>query len=118
MSSHILKLAHGRMGAAAFASVLLFILACVAHWFQRDSLLATSLYKAHLMVLGGWGGYWIDRALFPYARPDSYLLNIAASDEPPSYHVLDGDDGWVFAMAGVRRALIVLGCLLCVGLGA
>ena len=32
------------------------------------------LYKAALISLAAVLGYWLDRALFPYARPDSYLV--------------------------------------------
>ena len=31
------------------------------------------LYKAALIALAAVIGYWLDRALFPYARPDGYL---------------------------------------------
>lgn len=31
------------------------------------------LYKAGLVTLGGVLGYWIDRALFPYARPNRVM---------------------------------------------
>lgn len=85
------------MLSAALVSIVLIAAAFFvqAHW--PGSLVAVSLYKAHLMALGGWGGYWIDRVLFPYARPDK---------------VND------MATAMLRRAIVVAACLVCVGLGA
>jgi hypothetical protein len=60
------------------------------------------LYKVALVTLGAMLGYWIDRALFPYARPHS---------------VCTGTDYWPRAMAMIRRALIVLACVLGLTLG-
>lgn len=69
------------------------------------------LYKASLVSLAAVLGYWLDRALFPYARPDSYLRQDwrLGTDEPehdadfpvvPTYHR-------VFVAAQIRRALVV-----------
>ncbi|MCB2256639.1 putative holin [Pseudomonas chlororaphis] len=73
--------------------VLLICLALVA-----PTKLPVVLYKAGLVTLGGVLGYWIDRALFPYARPNQ----VQRTDR---------------AMAGVRRALVVLACILGLTLG-
>lgn len=62
------------------------------------SKIAVVLYKAALVTGGAVLAYWIDRALFPYARPDQ----IRAAHQP-----------W----AGIRRALIVLACVLGLTLG-
>lgn len=56
-------------------------------------------YKLALVMLGAVLAYWIDRALFPYARP----------------HACAGE--WPLAMASIRRALIVLACVLGLTLG-
>lgn len=56
------------------------------------------LYKCGLVTVGGVLGYWIDRALFPYARPDQ-----VPADQR--------------CLAGVRRALVVLACILGLTLG-
>lgn len=104
------------------ATVLLMALAQAAMRADAGSLYAVSLYKCHLMSLGGWGGYWLDRALFPYARPHSYLEE---EEELPTD--LRTDDGYVVGMlqgasdyptSMLRRAIIVAACLVCVGLGA
>jgi hypothetical protein len=56
------------------------------------------LYKCGLVTVGGVLGYWIDRALFPYARPDQ----VNHSAQP---------------LAGIRRAIVVLACVLGLTLG-
>ena len=73
--------------------VLLICLALVA-----PTKLPVVLYKAGLVTLGGVLGYWIDRALFPYARPNQVMRTERA-------------------MAGIRRALVVLACILGLTLG-
>lgn len=65
--------------------------------------LGVTIYKLSLVTAGGVAGYWLDRELFPYARPDIFEV---------------GGRDLVFAAAQIRRAIIV-GCLmLAVGLGA
>lgn len=60
--------------------------------------LSVVLYKCGLVTVGGVLGYWIDRALFPYARPDQ----VNQSAQP---------------LAGIRRAIVVLACVLGLTLG-
>ncbi|EFL53098.1 hypothetical protein DesfrDRAFT_0146 [Solidesulfovibrio fructosivorans JJ]] len=79
-------------------------------------------YKLCLVVLAGLLGYWLDRWLFPYARPDGYLARewrAHGRDYPDSeadYAVVPGYET-VFAAALLRRALVVLGAMLGLGLG-
>lgn len=102
MSSHVVNLTRSRMFYAAVFTVALIVLAFLVQAGWPGSLVAVSLYKAHLMALGGWGGYWIDRALFPYARPDK-MAKV---------------DGVYLGPSMLRRAIVVAACLVCVGLGA
>lgn len=91
--------------------VLTLVLMALSLFLQQvipGSLLAVTLYKAHLMALGGWGGYWLDRATFPYARPESILMTGSATDRTAR----------IYCIAMLRRAIIVAACLICVGLGA
>lgn len=99
--------APSRMAGALIFTVLLLALAYGVQHFVPGSLVAVTLYKAHLMVLGAWGGYWIDRALFPYSRPHEHLQGAATANT-----------ALVYASAQLRRACIVAACLVCVGLGA
>jgi len=108
-----------RMLNWALATLALMFVALWAHTTWPGSVVAVTLYKAHLMALGGWGGYWLDRALFPYDRPHEYLL---LDDEPEdkAEDLIQGQlvAGSSFGLAMLRRAIVVAACLLCVGLGA
>lgn len=88
-------------------SLLLFVVANVvaAHW--PSSPLAVTLYKAHMVSLAGWMGYWLDRALFPYSRPHQCFGGVCTTsrDEQAGLYML-------------RRAIIVAACLIAVSLGA
>lgn len=102
------------------ASALLSLLAL---WVQVElpgNVLAVTLYKAHLLSLGGWGGYWLDRALFPYDRPHEYLLPDLddlqeVAEGAAAAQLVSAND---YGLAMIRRAIIVAAALLCVGLGA
>lgn len=92
----------------AIISALLLALAWFTQHQAPGTIVAVTLYKAHLLVLGGWGGYLIDWALFPYGRPHE-MLDI---DCVEAYSIE------LYNTATIRRAIIVAGALLCVGLGA
>ncbi|WP_216891595.1 MULTISPECIES: putative holin [Pseudomonas] len=77
---------------------LITVALLVALYLIAPTKVAVVLYKAALVTGGGVLGYWIDRALFPYARPD----RVRAAHQP-----------W----AGIRRALIVLACIVGLTLG-
>lgn len=88
--------------------------------------LPVSVYKLSLIALAAVAGYWIDRRLFPYARPDMFL----SVDEPPIEE--EGPEGStltlgtyadpvlprLMAAAMLRRAIIVAAAMIAVGLGA
>jgi len=96
--------------------------------------LAVSLYKLNLLSLAAVAGYWIDRSIFVYARPNSVVLDslqrycqavggkpygdaysIEATPKPtcpdhvPIYYALG---------CMIRRALIVSAAMLSISLGA
>ena len=74
------------------------------------------VYKTALVTLGAVLAYWIDRALFPYARPHTCQKQQSGPDLGPS----DSDryrSEMRFAAACIRRALIVLACVLGLTLG-
>ena len=93
--------------------------------------LPVSLYKLSLVTLAAVVGYWIDRSLFPYARP-AYLLDLQdalVAGSPPL--VCDDDDqcalmdsardDLLLRLCGtsmLRRAIIVGCAMLAMGLGA
>jgi len=83
--------------------------------------LPVALYKLSLISLAGVVAYWLDRSLFPYARPDSYLeRDWRHGTEEPEY---DADfrvvDGYIapFCAAMLRRAIIVAAVMVGVALG-
>lgn len=142
-----------RMVPWLLLTLALMVGALLVQGAQPGSVVAVTLYKGHLMALGGWGGYWLDRALFPYERPhevagaetvlaeDAYAAycfaagGVTFDGKPlPTFDQLGADrqacwraavtanannlPGTLYDVATIRRALIVLGALLCVGLGA
>lgn len=120
-----------RMTLWLLLSLVLFGLAMYVASAHPGSLLAVSLYKVHMVSIAGWCGYWLDRALFPYARPHTFVHDdqdqqihgspaVASVDfSDTGLELIDG--GIVSHMAGLvmlRRALIALGALIAIGLGA
>jgi hypothetical protein len=87
--------------------------------------LPVSLYKLSLVTLAGVVGYWLDRSLFPYARPDVFLelSGIEVDDDGaclPSHIALAPSSTLLhlMGMAMLRRAIIVAATMLAIGLGA
>ncbi|CBJ40035.1 Mu-like phage protein, BcepMu family (plasmid) [Ralstonia solanacearum CMR15] len=84
--------------------------------------LPVSLYKLSLVTMAAVVAYWLDRALFPYARPGSYLCSTDWRRDQPTCddadHAIAGGYELVFAAAMLRRAIIVGGAMLAIGLGA
>ena len=92
------------------AALLLAVIAVVS-----PVQLPVVLYKAALIALAAVIGYWLDRALFPYARPDSYLWRDwrKGTDEPEGdadYRVASGHER-AFTAAMLRRSIVV-GCVV------
>lgn len=79
---------------------LLFTLLLLAIiWWAAPQQLTVSIYKLSLITMAAVAGYWIDRSLFPYSRPDQIKLVEAHS------------------AAMIRRAIIVGAAMLAVSLG-
>ena len=80
------------------------------------------LYKLALVLTAGVAGYWLDRWVFPYSRPDGYLKTEWRShganwpDDKADFEV-EQQHMLVFAASMVRRALIIAGAMLAVGMG-
>jgi len=88
-----------------------------------------SVYKLSLVTLAGVAGYWLDRALFPYARPHSFIEDDPDTDPPRAECVMGPGCEAItvgaaesmqqsFAASMIRRAIIVGCAMLAVGLGA
>lgn len=89
--------------------------------------LPVSLYKLSLVTLAGVVGYWLDRSLFPYARPDVFLpaevdaqaLQVCTDEGDHCELVVESHATTVLmAAAMLRRAIIVAATMLAMGLGA
>ena len=98
-------------------------------WLIAPQQLPVSLYKLSLVTLAGVVGYWLDRSMFPYARPDRFLPTTEIDD---TFRVgddqvecaielsvdLDAKQLQLAGMAMLRRAVIVAATMLAMGLGA
>jgi len=105
--------------------ITVLLLACV--WAIAPHQLPVSLYKLSLVSLAAVVGYWLDRSIFPYARPDGFLqedveqetIKLGQKGEyEASINVMDRT---MLLMAGVsmlRRAVIIGCAMLTMGLGA
>ena len=91
---------------------LLVALALTAH--EQMPVIA---YKFVLVTSGAVLAYWLDRSLFPYARPHECL----PARNCPGGGSTDAQEAYrytiAFAAACLRRALIVLACVLGLTLG-
>lgn len=106
--------------------VAALLLSALALAFSPQQL-PVSLYKLNLIAIAGVVGYWLDRSLFPYARPDSFMATDIETieqaeevEDPPLQfeleHFLQND--LLLAASMVRRAVIVSAAMIAVGLGA
>lgn len=79
-------------------------------------------YKLVLTLLAGIVGYMLDRVLFPFAAPSSYL-NDDWRNEPDADNPNNADYPvsvsyrTVFCFAMLRQAMLIVGAMLAVGLG-
>lgn len=85
-------------GTAAWTLLLCLIVFAIA-----PQQLTVAAYKLLLLTLAGVAGYWIDREIFPYARPDIFM------------HSHNNDIRLAAAM--LRRSIIVAASMIAVGLG-
>lgn len=101
-----------------------------AVWWIAPQQLPVSIYKLSLVALAAVAGYWIDRSLFPYARPDVFLeldtggtplSPLDCDDESDSCMLQAAPDDALLRVMGIcmlRRAIIVAATMLAVGMGA
>ncbi|MDO8933547.1 MAG: putative holin [Rhodocyclaceae bacterium] len=84
-------------------SIVLSIILGIAVANGSPQQLPVALFKFYLVTGAAVAGYYLDRELFPYARPD--LFEVGGRDV-------------AFVGAQIRRAIIVGCMMLSVGLGA
>lgn len=104
--------------AAAFIVLTALLLVAVA--LISPVQLPVVLYKVCLVTIAGVVGYWLDRAIFPYARPHIYLRHDwrcgPAICNRLDYEAVDGAQ-WLFIAATVRRAVVILAAVIGVTAG-
>ncbi len=77
-------------------------------------------YAIVKIAVGAYSGYWVDRVVFPYARPDSYLkrdhqLSVYETDNESEHNMVvntwpTGEE--LLSKAALRRAVIIAACIL------
>ncbi|ELV2836666.1 putative holin [Enterobacter cloacae] len=87
-----------RLSGWLISSVLLFAL---IGW-TSPAQIPVAIYKLSLVSLSAVVGYWLDRSLFPWARPDSFC---------------PWEESLCCAAAMIRRAILVAATCLAVALG-
>lgn len=105
-----------------FLCLILALLALVGICLVSPQQGPVILYKLALVLAAGIAGYWLDRWIFPYSRPDGYLKkewtahgldwpdDMADFEVTPNHKI-------VFAAALIRRAVVVGCAMLAVGMG-
>ena len=75
--------------------------------------LPVSIYKLNLIALAAVAGYWIDRKVFPYARPQSSALRDLDSDYELELTEEESAQGYVLTANGRKIPIECLAEGLC-----
>lgn len=111
-----------RLPRATLWLVVAVLLLAAIGWVSPIQL-PVVLYKASLIALAVVLGYWLDRGLFPYARPDGYLhrdWRCQGREPVPEGEVdfpIAAGYEFEFIAATLRRAIIVGAAVLGVAMG-
>ena len=105
-------------GHRANVFLVLALVAIAAVLAVEPQLLAVSWYKGFLVFAGANAGYWVDRVLFPYARPDRSPSVVEAGQDGVVSALEYAHDLPFIAWCMLRRAIIVVGAMVCVAFGA
>jgi hypothetical protein len=108
------SLLHARMAGWLYVSLALVLAILLLAPYQ----LPVSLYKLSLITSAAWVAYWIDRGLFPYARPDRFIAWCASPGAPGCGLAMTLEQAIAFAAAMLRRAILIAAAMIGVALGA
>lgn len=84
--------------------LILALITTVAVGFLYPHQLGVLLWSLTKLCWGAYLGYWIDRSIFPYARPGDYQCS-------------NGSGLSAIALLMLRRAIIIAAAVLALGLG-
>ncbi|EBD3217976.1 hypothetical protein DXM62_13280 [Salmonella enterica] len=101
-----------RLWGWLLAAVVMFLVIAVVSPQQ----LPVVVYKLSLISLAAVLGYWLDRSLFPKARPGQFQRHVPQLMDIGRYPVEVGCH-MVFAATLIRRAIIVAAVCLAVAMG-
>lgn len=101
---------HCRGPFRLFGWTIITVLLLLLLGILRPEQLQVVLYKLSLVTLGAVLGYWIDRAMFPYARPHTQISCNANIHSDPMMRTLP-------ALLMLRRAVVVFACIIGLTLG-
>ncbi len=106
------------LALAAVAGVVLLVVVMLLALHQAPVI----IYKLALALLAGVAGYGLDRALFPYAAPSSYLdedwrSHPDADQRCNADYPVVTEYKTIFTAAMLRQALLVACAMLAVCLG-
>jgi len=113
---HLIRFICARMSPWLFVSLALLVAIAVT----APRLLPVSLYKLSLITCAAWVAYWIDRGLFPYARPDAFMAVVCSPGAGITVKSVPKElpQALGFAAAQLRRAVIIAAAMIGVALGA
>jgi|GEM_PF-356642 len=104
-----------------FGWLVLSVVMVAGLYFVAPQQVTVAFYKLALICVAAVVGYFLDRSLFPYGRPDGYLKRHwrLGTDEPEDAADFEVADGYkiVFALSMLRRALIVMSVAISVAVG-
>lgn len=103
-----------------FWPAVLSVVSMLACWALAPQLIGATLYKFATISAAGWGAYWLDRAMSPYARPHRYLADLhagrAAVPDALGFGVSGRDGAMIvvvlFIAAQIRRAIVVAAAMI------
>lgn len=108
-----------RVGPWLVAALIMAVIVGLLYPHQ----LGVLLWSLTKLSFGAYLGYWIDRSIFPYARPGDAMPRAIEAEHDESAMVEDWlnlqvDEGYLLPeLLMLRRAIIIAAALIALGLG-
>lgn len=102
-----------RLSPWLFATLIM----ALAIFFLYPHQLGVLLWSLTKLSAGAYLGYWIDRSLFPYARPHQFFSLASLLESQDVSKKAGSQMRWQASMASLRRAIIIMAAILALGLG-